>query len=56
MAEAIEEVLGERNPPRLRSCPRVLKRAVPRYPPKRVKHSNWPQPTRWAPNAVAIIK
>ena len=42
MAEAVGEVLEEHNPRRLRSNPRVLKRAVLGYPPKRKKHQNWP--------------
>jgi hypothetical protein len=56
MAEAIEEILEERNPARLRCYPRVLKRAVPRYPPKRARHSPWPQPMKWGPEAVTVVK
>lgn len=56
MDEAIAEVMEERNPRRLRANPRVLKRAVLRYPPKRQKHSNWPQPTRLPADAVVIVK
>lgn len=56
MAEAIAEVLEERNPHRLRANPRVLKHAVLRYPPKRQKHDNWPQPTKLPADAVVILK
>ncbi len=56
MDEAIAEVLAEPNPRRLRSNPRVLKRAVLRYPPKRAKHMNWPQPTKFPEAAVAVVK
>ena len=56
IAEAIAEVLQERNPLRLRANPRVLKRAVLRYPPKREKHDHWPQPTKWPADAVRVIK
>ena len=56
MAEALREVLEERNPYRLRANPRVLKRAVLRYPPKRKKHHNWPQPTKRPADAVQIVK
>lgn len=56
MAEAIAEVLEEPNPRRLRANPRVLKRAVLRYPPKRQKHGDWPQPTKLPADAVVIIK
>lgn len=57
MAEAVAEVLEEqRNPIRLRANPRVLKRAVPRYPPKRMKHLNWPQPTKPASTVVMVLK
>ena len=52
----IAEVLQERNPLRLRSNPRVLKRAVPAYPPKRRKHANWPQPKKWPEEAVYVLK
>ena len=48
------EILEERNRPRLRANPRVLKRAVLRYPPKRRKHANWPQPTKWPWEAVQV--
>ena len=54
--EAIAEVREEHNPLRLRSNPRVLKRAVLRYPPKRKKHENWPQPTKWTAQAVSVLK
>ena len=56
MSEIIAEVLQDRNPLRLRSNPRVLKRAVPAYPPKRQKHKNWPQPTKWPEEAVCVAK
>jgi hypothetical protein len=49
-------VLDEPNPRRLRSNPRVLKRAVLNYPPKRKKHDNWPQPTKWPSAAVLVAK
>ncbi len=42
MAETICEILAEHNPRRLRSNPRVLKRATLYYPPKRSKHHRWP--------------
>ncbi len=50
------EILEERSPLRLRSNPRVLKRSVLSYPPKRRKYHNWPQPTKSPANAVAVIK
>lgn len=56
MGEAVAEILSERNAARLRSCPRVLKRAVRDYPPKRTKHENWPQPRKQPIDAVAILK
>ena len=56
LAEAVAEVLDERNPRRLRSNPRVLKRAVLGYPPKRKIHDNWPQPTKLPADAVMIVK
>lgn len=56
LAEAVAEVLDERNPLRLRSNPRVLKRAVLGYPPKRKMHDNWPQPTKLPVDAVMIVK
>jgi hypothetical protein len=57
VAEAVAEVLEEqRNPLRLRANPRVLKRAVPRYPPKRRRHANWPQPTKPPSPALVVIK
>lgn len=56
VAQAIAEVREERNPIRLRSNPHVLKRAVLRYPPKRHKHENWPQPTKLPAEAVRVIK
>jgi len=56
VAEAVAEVRDERNPWRLRSNPRVLKRAVFGYPPKRQKHRNWPQPTRQPADLVVVVK
>jgi hypothetical protein len=56
LSEAVAEVLEERNPSRLRANPRVLKRAVLGYPPKRKNHQNWPQPTKMPATAVAIVK
>ena len=56
MGEAVAEILSERNAARLRSCPRVLKRAVRNYPPKRTKHENWPQPTKQPIDAIVILK
>ncbi len=57
MTEAVAEVLEEqRNPLRLRANPRVLKRAVPRYPPKRRRHANWPQPTKPPSPELVVIK
>lgn len=56
MAEAISEVLSDPNPARHRANPRVLKRAVTYYPPKRNKHENWPQPTKSPAQAVNILK
>jgi len=57
VSEVIAEVLQEaRNPPRLRANPRVLKRAVLAYPPKRRKHNNWPQPTKRPAEAVRVSK
>jgi|GEM_PF-4987853 len=56
VVEAIEEVLEEYNPLRLRANPRVLKRAVLGYPPKRKKHENWPQPTKPPAEAVLVLK
>ena len=55
MSEAIAEVLEERNPLRLRANPRVLKRAVLSYPPKRSRHANWPQPTKSPLEAVCVV-
>jgi hypothetical protein len=55
LAEAVAEVLAEPNPLRLRANPRVLKRAVLAYPPKRSKHANWPQPTKFPLEAVRVI-
>ena len=55
LAEAAAEVLEDPNPLRLRANPRVLKRAVPRYPPKRRKHANWPQPTKLPLEAVRVV-
>lgn len=55
-AEAVAEVRDERNPLRLRSNPRVLKRAVLGYPPKRRMHTNWPQPTKLPVDAVKMVK
>lgn len=56
MREAITEVLEERNELRLRANPRVLKRSVLRYPPKRKKHENWPQPNLGPAEAVVVLK
>lgn len=56
LAETIAEVLTESNTARMRSNPRVLKRAVRAYPPKRRKHANWPQPTRSPAEAVLVTK
>jgi hypothetical protein len=55
LAEAAIEVLGEPNPLRLRANPRVLKRAVLYYPPKRSKHANWPQPTKFPSEAILVL-
>ncbi|MFO8175513.1 MAG: hypothetical protein R6T96_14595, partial [Longimicrobiales bacterium] len=55
LAEAVAEVLDDPNPLRLRANPRVLKRAVLSYPPKRRKHANWPQPTKAPLDAVRVI-
>ena len=56
LTEAVGEVLTERNPRRLRANPRVLKRAVLSYPPKRRKHDGWPQPTKFPAEAVLVAK
>lgn len=40
----------------MRANPRVLKRAVTCYPPKRAKHANWPQPTKNPEQAIIILK
>ncbi|MDZ7800780.1 MAG: hypothetical protein U5K81_08335 [Trueperaceae bacterium] len=53
--EAIHEILSAPNPARLRSCPRVVKRAVTYDPPKRAKHGGWPQPTKTPSEAVIIL-
>lgn len=55
LAEAAAEVLEDQNPLRLRANPRVLKRAVLGYPPKRRKHANWPQPTKFPLEAVRVV-
>ena len=55
MHDAIAEILSERNPQRLRSNPRVVKRAVTYYPPKRAKHRHWPQPTKRPIDAITIL-
>jgi len=46
----------EQSKPRLRANPRVLKRAVTYYPPKRAKHANWPQPTKQPSETIVILK
>lgn len=56
LTEAVTEVRQERNPLRLRANPRVLKRAVLSFPPKRRKHDHWPQPTKFPADAVLIVK
>ena len=56
ITEAIDEIGQERNQPRLRANPRVLKRAVTYYPPKRAKHAYWPQPTKHPDQAIFILK
>ena len=54
--EIVTELRQERNPLRLRANPRVLKRVVPSFPPKRRKHDHWPQPTKLPSDAVLIVK
>lgn len=48
-------MLDEPNPARLRANPRVLKRAVLAFPPKRAKHAHWPQPTKPPLLAVVVV-
>jgi len=55
LAEAAAEVLEDQNPLRLRANPRVLKRAVLNYPPKRRRHANWPQPTKVPLEAIRVV-
>ena len=55
LAEATAEILEDHNPSRLRANPRVLKRAVLGYPPKRRRHALWPQPTKAPIAAVCVI-
>ncbi|BAS28018.1 hypothetical protein LIP_2177 [Limnochorda pilosa] len=54
--EAIAEVPEERDELRPRASPRVLKRAVLRYPPKRRKHENWPRTTQRPAEAAYVLK
>lgn len=41
-------------PRRLRANPRVVKRKVSKFPVKRAKHRQWPQPVRTSAEAVRI--
>jgi hypothetical protein len=52
----LSDIAAGRLPPRrVRSNPRVVKRKMSKFPKKRPKHDQWPQPTRPWHEAIALI-